>query len=83
VQGRYASYWNVAHAGSGHAWQGRFYSCPLDAGHSRVALRCAELNPVEAGLVAGPIGVCVKTGPRALLRRSMSAESVDSKGRRS
>jgi len=26
VHGRYASYWNVAHASSGHVWQGRFYS---------------------------------------------------------
>src|ERR1039458_10070405 len=25
THGRYAVYWNVAHASSGHAWQGRFY----------------------------------------------------------
>ena len=31
--GRYAAYWNVAHATSGHVWQGRFYSCPMDPGH--------------------------------------------------
>ena len=30
AHGRYAAYWNGAHAGSGHVWQGRFYSCPLD-----------------------------------------------------
>ena len=30
VHGRYAAYWNVAHASSGHVWQGRFYSCPMD-----------------------------------------------------
>jgi putative transposase len=48
VHGRYASYRNVAHAGSGHVWQGRFCSCPLDAGHLWVALRYAELNPVRA-----------------------------------
>jgi hypothetical protein len=36
---------------SGHVWQGRFYSCPLDEGHLWEALRYAELNPVRAGLV--------------------------------
>jgi putative transposase len=51
AHGRYASYWNGAHASSGHAWQGRFYSCPLDAGHQWEALRYAELNPVRAGMV--------------------------------
>ena len=51
VHGRYAAYWNGAHGGSGHAWQGRFYSCPMDPGQQWVALRYAELNPVRAGLV--------------------------------
>ena len=36
---------------SGHAWQGRFYSCPLDAAHLWTALRYAELNPVRARMV--------------------------------
>jgi putative transposase len=52
THGRYASYWNVAHRSSGHVWQGRFYSCPLDSAHLWMALRYAELNPVRAGLVA-------------------------------
>ena len=52
VHGRYASYWNVAHSGSGHVGQGRFYSCPMEAGHLWAALRYTELNPVRAGLVA-------------------------------
>ena len=30
THGRYATYWNATHNASGHAWQGRFYSCPLD-----------------------------------------------------
>ena len=51
VHGRYAGYWNAAHAGSGHVWQGRFYSCPMDAGHLWTALRYAELNPVRARMV--------------------------------
>ncbi len=52
THGRYASYWNAAHRSSGHVWQGRFYSCPLDSYHLWVALRYAELNPLRAGLVA-------------------------------
>src|SRR6266850_3695806 len=52
THGRYTSYWNAAHRSSGHVWQGRFYSCPLDSYHLWVALRYVELNPVRAGLVA-------------------------------
>jgi len=52
THGRYATYWNIRHASSGHAWQGRFYSCPLDTPHLWAALRYAELNPVRAGMVA-------------------------------
>jgi putative transposase len=52
AHGRYASYWNVIHHSSGHVWQGRYYSCPLDEPHIWEALRYTELNPVRAGLVA-------------------------------
>src|ERR1700761_8813642 len=52
THGRYASYWNAAHRSSGHVWQGRFYSCPLDERHLWEALRYAELNPVRAGMVS-------------------------------
>lgn len=51
THGRYASYWNATHRSSGHVWQGRFYSCPLDESHLWMALRYVELNPVRAGLV--------------------------------
>ena len=51
VHGRYAGYWNAAHATSGHVWQGRFYSCPMDTGHLWTALRYVELNPVRARMV--------------------------------
>jgi hypothetical protein len=40
---RYASYWNAAHRSSGHAWQGRFYSRPLDQAHLWEAMRYTEL----------------------------------------
>jgi putative transposase len=52
THGRYASYWNAVHGSSGHVWQGRYYSCPLDQAHLWEALRYAELNPIRAGLVA-------------------------------
>jgi putative transposase len=52
THGRYATYWNASHQSSGHAWQGRFYSCALDQSHLWAALRYAERNPVRAGLVA-------------------------------
>jgi hypothetical protein len=51
THGRYASYWNVARSSSGHAWQGRYFSCPLDGRHSWEALHYTELNPVRAHLV--------------------------------
>lgn len=54
AHGRYASYWNAQRASTGHVWQGRFYSCPLDESHLWKALRYAELNPVRAGMVAAP-----------------------------
>jgi putative transposase len=52
THGRYASYWNAVHGSSGHVWQGRYYSCPLDQAHLWEALRYTELNPIRAGLVA-------------------------------
>ena len=51
THGRYAAYWNAHRCSSGHVWQGRFYSCPLDDIHLWSALRYAELNPVRAGMV--------------------------------
>ena len=51
THGRYASYWNAQNSSSGHVWQGRFYSCPLDETHLWRALRYVELNPVRAALV--------------------------------
>lgn len=54
THGRYAAYWNGAHQSSGHVWQGRFYSCPLDDAHLWMALRYTELNPVRAGLAERP-----------------------------
>jgi putative transposase len=44
----------VSHQSSGHVWQGRYYSCPLDEAHLWEALRYTELNPLRARLVAEP-----------------------------
>ena len=51
THGRYAAYWNAVHQSSGHAWQGRYFSCPLDGVHLWETLRCKELNAVRAGMV--------------------------------
>src|SRR5580658_7190990 len=52
MHGRYAIYWNAVHQSSGHAWQGRYYSCPLDRVHLWEALRYTEVKPVHAGLTS-------------------------------
>ena len=54
THGRYATYFNARYESSGHVWQGRYYSCPMDRAHLWRALRYTELNPVRAGLVAEP-----------------------------
>ncbi|MBS1867867.1 MAG: transposase [Acidobacteria bacterium] len=51
THGRYATYWNALHKSSGHVWQGRFYSCPLDDAHLWIAMRYTERNPVRAKMV--------------------------------
>ncbi len=35
---------------TGHLWQNRYWSCPMDEAHCWEALRYIELNPVRAGL---------------------------------
>lgn len=54
AHGRYAAYWNGQRSSTGHVWQGRFYSCPLDEKHLWEALRYVELNPVRAHMVETP-----------------------------
>jgi len=48
---RYAQYINERKGWSGRVWQGRFFSCPMDARHCLVAMRYIEQNPVRARLV--------------------------------
>ena len=50
----YTQYINRLHKRSGHLWQNRFYSCPLDNRHFLEAMRYIECNPVRAGIVRKP-----------------------------
>ena len=54
AHGRYALYFNARRNRSGHLWQNRFYSCPLDQRHLWIARRYVERNPVRANRVARP-----------------------------
>ena len=51
---RYSLRVNRREGWTGHLWQGRFASFPLDERHLLAAARYVELNPVRAGLVRGP-----------------------------
>jgi len=50
----YARYLNKLRGRSGHLWQNRFYSAPMDRGHVLRALRYVDLNPVRARLAEQP-----------------------------
>ena len=54
VNQRYSQQLNYREGSSGHRWQNRFFSCPLDEAHCARALRYLERNPVRAGLVTTP-----------------------------
>jgi putative transposase len=47
----YAQRLNRQRGWSGHVWQGRFFSSPLDEVYFWAAMRYVESNPVRAGLV--------------------------------
>jgi putative transposase len=42
---------NAARGETGHLWQNRYFSCPLDEAHLWAAVRYVERNPVRAGIV--------------------------------
>lgn len=48
---RHAQTINRLHGRSGHLWQGRYFSCPLDDEHLLAAMRYVERNPVRARMV--------------------------------
>ena len=52
----YALALNRSASRSGHLWQNRYFSCPLDERHLDHSLLYVDLNPVRAGLVADACG---------------------------
>lgn len=48
----YARWLHIRRRESGHLWQNRFFSCPLDGAYTWAALAYVERNPVRAGMVA-------------------------------
>jgi putative transposase len=54
VHSQYAQRVNRMRAISGHLWQGRYNSSPLDSNHFLNAIRYVELNPVKGRLTATP-----------------------------
>jgi putative transposase len=50
----YAQYINFMHGRSGHLWQNRFFSCPMETNYFFKALRYIEQNPVRARLTLRP-----------------------------
>jgi putative transposase len=51
VHTRYAQRINHQHGLSGHLFQGRYSSYPMDDAHLMIAVRYVENNPVKAGIV--------------------------------
>lgn len=51
---RYAEYINARNNWTGHLWQAKFFSSPVDESYFWVALRYIYRNPVEAKLVTHP-----------------------------
>ena len=52
VHGQFAQRINRMRTQTGHLWQGRYFSSPLDSNYLINAVRYVELNPVRAKMVA-------------------------------
>jgi len=52
---RYSRAINAREGWTGHLWQGRFASFPMEEGYLPAAARCIEMNPVTAGVVSDPL----------------------------
>jgi putative transposase len=50
----FSRWMNIQLNRTGHLWQARFYSCPIDLTSLPDVLAYVELNPVRAGIVARP-----------------------------
>jgi putative transposase len=85
---RYADHINARENWTGHLWQQRFYSSPVDDEYFWVALRYIQRNPVEAKIVrhaadyrwssaAGHCGLCQDP---VLTRQKEWAQRLESRG---
>ena len=52
AHGEYAQAHNHSAERSGHLWQNRYFSCPLEGSHLARAMLYVDLNPVRVGLTA-------------------------------
>ncbi|HEG43417.1 MAG TPA: transposase [Phycisphaerales bacterium] len=50
----YTQYVNRMHSRSGHLWQNRFFSCPMDNQHLWQAMQYIETNPIRSGTADKP-----------------------------
>ncbi len=51
AHGRFSQYWNTERRRSGHVWQNRYYSCPVEESVAGRVIAYVENNPVRAGMV--------------------------------
>lgn len=73
----YAQYKLQQQRRSGHFWQGRFYSCPLDELHSYNVAAYVELNPVRAGMAATPWAYLWSSAPAHYRKGADVSELLD------
>jgi putative transposase len=51
AHGRFSQYWNTEQRRTGHLWQNRYYSCPVEESMAGRVISYVESNPVRAGIV--------------------------------
>lgn len=51
---RFSAYVNGCNNWTGHLWQSRYFSCPMDESHLWAAVKYVELNPLRARMVTRP-----------------------------
>jgi putative transposase len=74
---RYTAVVNKREGWSGHLWQERFHSCPLDPEHLLIAVRYVELNPVRAKLAETPEAWAWSSAAAHLARRADALVAKD------
>jgi len=52
AHGRFSQYWNTEQRRTGHVWQNRYYSCPVEEAAVDRVIAYVETNPVRAGMAA-------------------------------